>query len=60
MAPGVSIFSTTSGSPSNDAYVSISETSMACPLTAGLCGLILAQTPGLTPAIVEQKIKDGC
>jgi PKD repeat protein len=35
-------------------------TSMACPLTAGLCGLILSVNPDLTPDEVEAILKSGC
>jgi subtilisin family serine protease len=60
MAPGVSIFSTVSGNGSTNLYNNLSGTSMACPMVAGLAGLILAEFPTLTPAEVEQKIKMGC
>lgn len=35
-------------------------TSMATPLTAGLCGLILSQNPELNPDELEAILKDNC
>ena len=58
MAPGVSIYSTLSGGNSN--YGSLSGTSMACPLVAGLAGLILSENPSLPPNDVKTLIKSGC
>jgi subtilisin family serine protease len=53
-APGTNIFSTNSRLIPNtpDGYSYKSGTSMACPLVAGLCGLILTQNPSFTPAQV--------
>lgn len=48
-APGNNIYSTL---PSNQ-YGNMSGTSMACPLVAGLCGLMLSLNPYLTPADVR-------
>ncbi|HTL83258.1 MAG TPA: S8 family serine peptidase [Bacteroidia bacterium] len=48
-APGNNIFSTL---PSNQ-YGNMSGTSMACPLVAGLCGLMLSLNPSLTPTDVR-------
>ncbi len=48
-APGSNIFSTL---PSNQ-YGNMSGTSMACPLVAGLCGLMLSLNPSLTPADIK-------
>jgi len=47
-APGSSIYSTV---PTNN-YQNMSGTSMACPLVAGLCGLVLSLKPYMTPAQV--------
>lgn len=58
MAPGANMFSTLSGN--GDEYGVKSGTSMACPLVAGLAGLILAQDPTLTPTEVELSIEAGC
>lgn len=58
MAPGTAIYSTLSGAV--NAYGYISGTSMACPLAAGLCGLILSQSPSLSPATVQTYLKNGC
>jgi hypothetical protein len=38
----------------------VSGTSFACPITAGLCGLIWSRNPTLTPAQVEQIIRSTC
>jgi thermitase len=51
MAPGVSIRTTSNAG--NTSYSSVSGTSFACPITAGLCGLIWSRNPTLTPAEVE-------
>ena len=58
MAPGVNMYSTLSGNGGE--YGLKSGTSMACPLVAGLAGLVLADNPLLTPAQVEAAIKLGC
>ncbi len=55
VAPGVNIFSTTAGSISS--YNSFQGTSMASPIVAGLCGLMVAHSPGISPANVELCIK---
>lgn len=57
-APGTSIWSTVCGS--NQAYAYKSGTSMACPLVAGLCGLMLSQNSSLTPAQLEACLKSSC
>lgn len=57
MAPGSSVLTADSGNDSDYAYVS--GTSFACPLTAGLCGLIWSADPSLTPDEVEDILKQG-
>jgi len=57
IAPGQSVLTTDSGSDSDYAYVS--GTSFACPMTAGLCGLIWSYDPSLTPDEVEDILKQG-
>lgn len=57
MAPGVSIYSTLAG---NNNYGSLSGTSMACPLVAGVAGLILSRNSSLTPTDVENILEAGC
>jgi len=39
-------------------YMYSDGTSMACPLVAGVCGLIRNQSPGLDPAAVRQRLID--
>lgn len=58
VAPGVSVYTTTSSS--NSAYTAVSGTSFACPLTAGLAGLIWSANPNLTPNQVESILKQSC
>jgi subtilisin family serine protease len=58
MAPGTSIQSTLPDG--GNTYGSLSGTSMACPLVAGLAGLILSVNPTLTPAQVLTLIENGC
>lgn len=57
VAPGVSVFTTDSGS--DNAYASVSGTSFATPLTAGLAALIWSADPALTSAEVEAILKGG-
>lgn len=54
-APGVNIFSTNSEQQITaiNGYDYKSGTSMATPLVAGLCGLMLSVNPNLTPAQIE-------
>jgi len=47
-APGKDLRSTATGSPNNNAYLTKTGTSFACPLTAGLCGLMLSLNPNLS------------
>ncbi len=54
-APGADIYSTLAGSSSS--YGNKSGTSMACPLVAGLAGLMLSYNPALSPDDVEDCIK---
>ncbi len=58
VAPGVSIY--TSSNNGDSAYASVSGTSFACPITAGLCGLIWSRNPTLTPAQVESILRSSC
>jgi len=58
MAPGVSIRTTSNAGDTS--YASVSGTSFACPITAGLCGLIWSRNPTLTPAEVEAIIRSSC
>lgn len=57
-APGQSVLTTHDSNNSSYAYVS--GTSFACPITAGLCGLIWSYDPTLTPNEVEDILKNGC
>lgn len=57
-APGVSIVTTSRASTTS--YASVSGTSFACPITAGLCGLIWSRNPTLTPAQVESILRASC
>ncbi len=41
-------------------YDVMQGTSMACPVTAGLCGLILSANPDLTPEELTQILKSTC
>ncbi|MBM3170132.1 MAG: S8 family serine peptidase [Bacteroidetes bacterium] len=55
-APGTSIRSTyigSSGSTITDTYGSLQGTSMASPIVAGLCGLMLSLNPNLTQQQIE-------
>lgn len=58
MAPGTGIFSTLSGTGSE--YGTLSGTSMACPLVAGLCALVLDQNPSFGPVEVKTALQNGC
>lgn len=43
-----------------NSYVKMQGTSMACPIAAGLCGLMLAADPNLSVEQVEQYLKASC
>ena len=58
VAPGSSIRTTSNGG--NSAYGSVSGTSFACPMTAGLCALIWSRNPLLAPHEVEQILRASC
>jgi serine protease len=53
LAPGSSIYNTWQ----NDTYASLSGTSMASPLAAGLAGLVFNQFPSYTPLQVAEQIR---
>lgn len=53
VSPGAVIYSTVPF----DQFAILSGTSMASPVAAGLCGLILSANPSLTPAQVENCLK---
>lgn len=56
-APGVDIYSTLAGSPSS--YGNMSGTSMACPLVAGLAGLMRSYNIGASVDFVESCLKNS-
>jgi subtilisin family serine protease len=58
VAPGVAIYTTSNAGDTS--YAAVSGTSFACPITAGLCGLIWSRNPTLTPAEVESIIRGSC
>ncbi len=58
MAPGTDIYSALAGNDS--AYGDLSGTSMASPLTAGLCGLMRSKSPFLPPDSIEACLKRTC
>jgi len=51
-APGSNILSTVPG----DRYQSMSGTSMACPLAAGAIGLLMSESPNLTPKEIRDRV----
>lgn len=57
-APGSNILSTLAGNISS--YGTLSGTSMASPLVAGLCGLMISNNNGMTPDSVEACLKRSC
>ncbi|HET9370055.1 MAG TPA: M12 family metallopeptidase [Vicinamibacterales bacterium] len=56
LAPGVDVFSTTSGG----GYGTSTGTSFAAPCAAGVAALVLAAKPAATAAEVRQIFKDSC
>lgn len=54
-SPGNNIYSTVPGG----GYQNMSGTSMACPLVAGLCGLMLSLNPALTQVQLENCLKSS-
>lgn len=58
VAPGVSIRTTSNAGDTS--YASVSGTSFACPIAAGLCGVIWSRNPTLTPAEVEAILRSTC
>ena len=56
MLLGKSVYST----HSQGRYVKMQGTSMACPIAAGLCALMLSENPDLTPDRLEQLLKESC
>jgi subtilisin family serine protease len=58
VAPAVDVY--TCDTASDTAYLAVSGTSFATPLTAGLCALIWSADPTLTPNEVESILKSGC
>jgi subtilisin family serine protease len=58
MAPGTNI--STSSMAGDDSYAAVDGTSFACPITAGLVGLIWSRNPTLTPTQVENIIRNSC
>lgn len=58
MAPGEGIYSTLSGG--NDVFGALNGTSMACPMVAGLCGLLRSEFPSDTPSEIKQRLQNGC
>lgn len=58
MAPGTGIWSCFA--VGTDEYTYMSGTSMSCPMTAGVCALILSINPDLIYGEVEQYLRMGC
>jgi subtilisin family serine protease len=64
MAPGVGIVTTDRVGPggynATDYVMSASGTSFASPYAAGVAALMLASNPGLSPAELEQMMRESC
>lgn len=60
MAPGVGIYSAIYQPSSTALYGNFNGTSMASPIVAGLCGLMLSYNPNLTPDALESCLKSNC
>lgn len=58
VAPGVGVYTTSH--TSDTSYASATGTSFACPLVAGLCGLVWSSNPALTPSEVEAVVRGSC
>lgn len=57
MAMGSGVKAAT-GSPGATSYSSVDGTSFSCPLTAGVCALILSANPSLTPFQVRDALRN--
>ncbi len=57
-APGDGIYSTYNSS--NNSYATLSGTSMACPIAAGVGAMIYSNNPGWTSQQVEALLKSSC
>ena len=57
-APGAGIRTTSNGGDTS--YSNVSGTSFACPMVAGLCGLIWSRNSLLTPQQVEDILRSSC
>lgn len=57
-APGTNILAT--GNGSNSSYISLTGTSMACPLAAGSAAVVKGSNPNLTSYQVETSLYMGC
>ena len=58
MAPGNNIYSTAAGA--DNGYATLSGTSMATPLVAGLAALVKSHNPSFTPDQITNQIKSTC
>lgn len=56
-APGSNIYSCMGNA--DNTYGMLSGTSMACPMVAGLCALMLSNSPSLTPDALESCLKNA-
>lgn len=57
-APGEGIYSTYNSS--NSSYATLSGTSMACPIAAGVAAMIYSNNPGISSVEVEDLLKSSC